>query len=134
MVSKQNEWSQIMFPASLEQTATTLRIGALDLPDYIDQICDLIDESEPDIMALIPETGRRARLQHDAQELLARFPDPANRPPLFGIPVGIKDIFRVDGFPTRAGSQLPQELFVGSESVCVQTLRAAGALMLGKTV
>src|SRR5215472_11756797 len=123
----------MMYSVSLEEIATALRIGTLDLPDYISQLCDLIDESEPHIMALLPEPGRRARLQHEAQELLARFPDPANRPPLFGIPVGIKDIFRVDGFPTRAGSQLPPELFVGPESACAQTLRAAGALMLGKT-
>ena len=62
------------------------------------------------------------------------FPDPASRPPLFGIPVGIKDIFRVDGFPTRAGSQLPAELFIGFESDCARTLRSVGALILGKTV
>ncbi len=122
-----------MFSASLEEIATALRTGTLDLPDSINQLCDLIDETEPHILALLPETGRRARLQHDARELLARFPEPANRPPLFGIPVGIKDIFRVDGFSTRAGSQLPPELFVGPESACVQILRAAGALILGKT-
>ncbi len=123
-----------MFPASLEETANALRTGVLDLPDYINRLCDLIDASEPHIQALLPETGRRTRLQQDAQKLLACYPDHTNRPPLFGIPVGIKDIFRVDGFPTRAGSQLPSELFVGPESTCVQTLRTAGTLILGKTV
>ncbi len=123
-----------MFPASLDETATALRTGELDLLAYLNQLCDLIDESEPHIQALLPETGRRARLLHDAQELQMRFPDAARRPPLFGVPVGIKDIFRVDGFPTRAGSQLPPDLFNGPESDCVQTLRAAGALILGKTV
>ncbi len=124
----------MMFSVSLEEIATTLRSGTLDLTDYINQLCDLIDETDPHIQALLPETGRRARLQHDAQELITRFPDPANRPPLFGIPVGIKDIFRVDRFPTHAGSLLPPELFVGPESACAQTLRTAGALILGKTV
>jgi Asp-tRNA(Asn)/Glu-tRNA(Gln) amidotransferase A subunit family amidase len=123
-----------MFPAPLEETATALRTGELDLLAYINQLCDLIDESEPRIQALLPDTERRARLLHDAQELQIRFPDPASRPPLFGIPVGIKDIFSVDSFPTRAGSQLPVDLFIGPESDCVQTLRAAGALILGKTV
>jgi len=46
----------------------------------------------------------------------------------------MKDIFRVDGFPTRAGSQLPAELFIGLESDCARTLRSVGALILGKTV
>jgi Asp-tRNA(Asn)/Glu-tRNA(Gln) amidotransferase A subunit family amidase len=123
-----------MIPASLLETAAALHAGELDLLVYIDQLCDLIDASEPRIQALLPETGRRARLLYQAQELQMRFPDPTSRPPLFGIPVGIKDIFRVDGFPTRAGSQLPVELFSGPESACVSTLRSAGALILGKTV
>jgi len=48
--------------------------------------------------------------------------------------VGVKDIYRVDGFATGAGSQLPTELFAGDEAACVTRLRAAGALVLGKTV
>jgi Asp-tRNA(Asn)/Glu-tRNA(Gln) amidotransferase A subunit family amidase len=123
-----------MFPSSLVEAATALHTGELDLLVYINQLCDLIDASEQHIQALLPETGRRARLLHEAQDLQMRFPDPTNRPPLFGIPVGIKDIFRVDGFPTRAGSQLPVELFNGPESACVRTLRSVGALILGKTV
>ena len=122
-----------MFPASLVETAAALHTGELDLLVYINQLCDLIDASEPRIQALLPETGRRARLLHEAQELQMRFPDFTSRPPLFGIPVGIKDIFRIDGFPTRAGSQLPAELFKGPESDCVRTLRSVGALILGKT-
>ena len=123
-----------MFPASLVETSAELRTGMLDLLTYINQLCDIIDDSEPHIQALLPEAGRRTRLLHDAQELQMRFPDPASRPPLFGIPVAIKDIFRVDGFPTHAGSQLPIELFIGPESDCVHTLRSAGALVLGKAV
>jgi Asp-tRNA(Asn)/Glu-tRNA(Gln) amidotransferase A subunit family amidase len=123
-----------MFPASLVETSAELHTGALDLHTYINQLCDLIDASEPHIQALLPEADRRARLLHDAQDLQMRFPDPASRPLLFGIPVAIKDIFRVDGFPTRAGSQLPPALFIGPESDCVRTLRSAGALVLGKAV
>jgi Asp-tRNA(Asn)/Glu-tRNA(Gln) amidotransferase A subunit family amidase len=48
--------------------------------------------------------------------------------------LGVKDIFRADGFPTQAGSQLPSELFDGPEAVCVTRLKQAGALVLGKTV
>jgi len=126
--------AESMFPASLGETAAALHTGELDLLVYINQLCDLIDASEPQIQALLPETDRRARLLYEAQELQMSFPDPASRPPLFGIPVGIKDIFRVDGFPTRAGSQLPAELFIGFESDCARTLRSVGALILGKTV
>ncbi|MFQ5850681.1 MAG: amidase [Candidatus Binatia bacterium] len=122
------------FSALLPDIVGSLQSGQLDLHTYIDEICNRIDAFDPKIQALLPEPDRRARLIKDAADLKARFPDPANRPPLYGIPVGVKDIFRVDGFPTRAGSRLPPELFAGPEAACVTKLRAAGALILGKTV
>ncbi len=124
----------MLLSAPLAETAAALHTGQLDLLAYLNEICNRIDAAEPLIQALLPEPDRRARLITEAQALQARFPDPVNRPPLFGIPVGIKDIFVVDGFPTRAGSQLPPELFVGAEGDCVRALRAAGALILGKTI
>ena len=50
------------------------------------------------------------------------------------MPVGVKDIFHAAGFETRAGSQLPPELLTGPEADAVGRLRAAGCLILGKTV
>jgi Asp-tRNA(Asn)/Glu-tRNA(Gln) amidotransferase A subunit family amidase len=48
--------------------------------------------------------------------------------------VGVKDIFHVDGLPTRAGSELPPGELVGPEAAVVTALRRAGALVFGKTV
>jgi Asp-tRNA(Asn)/Glu-tRNA(Gln) amidotransferase A subunit family amidase len=48
--------------------------------------------------------------------------------------VGVKDIFHVDGFVTRAGSEVPAELLQGTEAESVRRLKAAGALIMGKTV
>lgn len=123
-----------IFSNPLAEVAGALRSGRLDLLTYLNEICDRLDAVEPHIQALLPETDRRARLLNEANELIQRYPSPAHRPLLYGIPVGVKDIVRVDGFPTRAGSQLPPELFAGPEAECVRTLRAAGALILGKTV
>jgi len=124
----------LILPAPLAATAAALRSGQLDLLTYIDEVCNRIDATDPQVRALLPEVDRRARLKADAAALQARFPDPAGRPALYGIPVGVKDTFQVDGFPTQAGSQLPPELFVGPEATCVTMLRAAGALILAKTV
>lgn len=121
-------------PAPLAETAARLRTGDLDLRRFLEELCDRVDATEPFLHALLPEPDRRARLLRDAAVLQSRFPDPAARPPLYGIPVGVKDIFRVDGFLTRAGSNLPPELFAGPEAACVCALSAAGALILGKTV
>ncbi|HLJ32920.1 MAG TPA: amidase, partial [Ktedonobacteraceae bacterium] len=105
-----------------------------DIHAYIDELCNRIDAVEPAIQALLSESERRERLHNDAEILRKRFPQEENRPPLYGVPVGVKDIFRVDGFPTRAGSELPVEEFAGPEAECVTALRDAGVLILGKTV
>lgn len=123
-----------IFPAPLADTALALRNGQLDLAVYIDELCERIDVVDQQVQALLPEPDRWARLQREALALQARYPDPTRRPPLYGIPVGIKDIFHVDGFPTRAGTEVPAHLFAGPEATCVTALRAAGALILGKTV
>src|SRR5205807_802532 len=124
----------LISPAPLAATAAALRSGQLDLLTYIDEVCNRIDAAEPLIHALLPEPGRRQRLLSEAEALQKRFPDPVSRPPLYGILLGVKDIFHVDGFPTRAGSQLPTELFAAPEAACVTLLRNAGALILGKTI
>lgn len=124
----------MILPAPLVETSVALRSGQLGLLTYIDDVCNRIDAADPLVHALLAETDRCSRLRTEAEALQARFPDPGSRPPLYGIPVGIKDTFRVDGFPTQAGSQLPPELFVAPEATCVTMLKAAGALILGKTV
>jgi Asp-tRNA(Asn)/Glu-tRNA(Gln) amidotransferase A subunit family amidase len=124
----------MLLPAPLAATAKALRTNELDLLAYINDICARIDAAEPHIQALLPEPRRRERLLAQAEALQAHFPDPASRPPLYGIPVGVKDMFNVDGFPTQAGSQLPASLFSGPEAICVRALRQAGALIVGKTV
>lgn len=121
-------------PAPLALTADALRSGKLDLLAYINELCDRIDATDPQIQALLPETDRRARLLREAGALQAMYSDPDSRPPLYSIPIGVKDIFYVDGFPTRGGSRLPEDVFVGEEAACVTMLRHAGALILGKTV
>ena len=120
--------------APLAATAAALSHDQCDLFAYINELCDRIDATEPFIQAFLPEAHRRTRLLAEAAALPSRFPDPADRPPLYGVPVGVKDVFLVDGFPTTAGSQLPLELFVGSEAQCVTSLRDAGALIAGKTI
>lgn len=124
----------MLFPAALASTAAALRSSQIDLFAYIDELCERIEQYDVEIQAFLPEADRRTRLKNDAMALQAHFPDPGQRPPLYGIPVGVKDTFRVAGFPTRAGSQLPEELFVGPEAASVTMLKAAGALILGKTV
>jgi Asp-tRNA(Asn)/Glu-tRNA(Gln) amidotransferase A subunit family amidase len=118
----------------LAATAGALRRGEMPLEAYLERLEAHFAAREPSLLAFVPEAGRFERLSREAGALLARYPDPAARPPLFGVPVGVKDIFHVDGLPTRAGSRLPAEALAGPEGPAVVALRQAGALILGKTV
>jgi len=53
---------------------------------------------------------------------------------LHGIPVGIKDIIDVAGWPTGCGSSVYADRIAQRDAACVARLRAAGALIIGKTV
>jgi len=120
--------------APLALTVERLRAGQMELVAYVDEMCDRLAKLDSHIEAMLPEPERRRRLRSEARALEARYPDPANRPPLYGALVAVKDIFHVSGFVTAAGSAVPPELFAGPEATCVQMLRDAGAIILGKSV
>lgn len=119
---------------NLLELTVALRSGQRLLSDYLAQLEARFAEREPDVQAFMPEAGRWDRLNYEAQLLLEKYPEPEQRPALFGVPVGVKDIFRVDGFITTAGSKLPPEVLHGTEAASVTRLKQAGALILGKTV
>jgi Asp-tRNA(Asn)/Glu-tRNA(Gln) amidotransferase A subunit family amidase len=58
----------------------------------------------------------------------------AAKGPLHGVPVGIKDIIETSDKPTGFGSPIYRNNRTGRDAECVKLLRAAGAVILGKTV
>jgi Asp-tRNA(Asn)/Glu-tRNA(Gln) amidotransferase A subunit family amidase len=56
------------------------------------------------------------------------------RGPLWGIPVGIKDLFDTASLPTAYGSEIYAGFQPAADAACVARLKAAGAIVLGKTV
>jgi amidase len=65
----------------------------------------------------------------------ARACDVADTPrgPLHGIPVGVKDVLDTRDMPTEYGSDIYRGHRPTKDSHCVAALRAAGAVLLGKT-
>jgi aspartyl-tRNA(Asn)/glutamyl-tRNA(Gln) amidotransferase subunit A len=56
------------------------------------------------------------------------------RGPLHGVPVGVKDIFDVAGMPTTGGARPFAHTRPSVDAAAVARIRAAGAIVLGKTV
>jgi aspartyl-tRNA(Asn)/glutamyl-tRNA(Gln) amidotransferase subunit A len=91
-----------------------------------------IEATEPDLFAFTHVAADRARAearQLDADAAAGRW-----RGPLHGVPVAVKDLFDVEGEITTAGSRLPPTGRVAAnDAVVVARLRAAGAIVLGRT-
>lgn len=54
--------------------------------------------------------------------------------PLHGVPVAVKDVIDTCDMPTRMGSPIYEDYRPMADAACVAVLRAAGAVILGKTV
>jgi Asp-tRNA(Asn)/Glu-tRNA(Gln) amidotransferase A subunit family amidase len=103
---------------------------AAELADVVDRIA----KADVELHAFVDESSRADRVRADVEALAERWPDPEDRPPLYGVPLGVKDVYRTDGLPTRAGSAVPAELLAGPEATAVTRLRVAGCVVAGKTV
>ena len=85
--------------------------------------------AEPAFMTLYPDAARAA-----ADEADLRRRANSSRGPLDGTIVSIKDVFDLAGEPTLAGSGLLRNAPAATEdALVVRRLRAAGAVILGKT-
>lgn len=85
-----------------------------------------IEKRDAHVHAFLPEPDRWSRVD------VALAAAPAGL--LHGVLVGVKDVIRVDGLDTRAGSALPAEAMSGAQATIVDRVRAAGGVVAGKTV
>ena len=70
----------------------------------------------------------------DAQSLPIRFPAPHQRPPLYGVPISLKDCFDLAGTVTTLGTHFhAAQPAAVKDSAIAQRLKACGALITGKT-
>ncbi len=89
---------------------------------------DAIRRSEDDPWgAFLARDGERARAR--AKEIDAA----AERPPLAGVPIAIKDVLSTRDLETTAGSQILKGFRPVYTATCVERLEQAGAVVVGKT-
>lgn len=96
-----------------------------------------LEQREPAVQAWASLVVTPARNQASLQDQLLNHPsldDLLREHPLLGIPVGIKDIFATVDMPTAWGFPLYAGRYLSQEAAVVSRLRAAGAIVLGKTV
>src|SRR5437870_13217487 len=90
-----------------------------------------IDAVNPDVNAIVTLV-REDALRH-ARRATATLRRGASLPPLFGVPVGIKDVTVTKGIRTTHGSKLFESHVPDEDALVVERLQAAGAIVIGKT-
>src|SRR6266446_41721 len=90
-----------------------------------------IDAVNPDVNAIV--TLVREDALRAARRATAALRRGATLPPLFGVPVGIKDVTVTKGIRTTHGSKLFESHVPDEDALVVERLRAAGAIVIGKT-
>lgn len=117
---------------SISQLGSLLRSGELLPTQLVEDCLARIDKHEARVKAWVKVDREGAR--QAAQERESELKRGVDRGPLHGIPVGIKDIIDVQGWPTLAGSPLRAGHVASQNAPLVDQLIEAGAVILGKTV
>ena len=117
---------------TLTELVDSIESGRLTSLELIESCLSWIDISDPELHAwvMIDRDGAVTR----ARESDARRSE--NRPlsRLDGIPVGVKDIIDVAGWPTVAGFEPWRDKIATNDAWIVAKMRQAGLIPLGKTV
>ena len=113
---------------SASSAAEAIRDRALTSEQLVGACLDRIIEREADVRAWVHLDGVAALAQAQARDA-----EPP-RGPLHGVPVGVKDLIDTADQPTSYGSPIYAGRRPERDATCVARLRAAGAVILGKTV
>ncbi len=117
--------------STAREIATDVRAGTRSAREVVDEHLDAITRREADIHAFNIVLADEARAAADAVDAaVARGDDPG---PLAGVPLALKDNMCTRGVPTTCSSRILEGWRPPYDATVVERLRAAGAVVIGKT-
>jgi amidase len=117
------------YSTAAELTAA-LDAGAVSAVELTAAAIDRIERLDGEINALcVRDFDRASAAAREADAARAR----GERRPLLGVPITVKESFNVAGLPTTWGVRAFKDFVATDDAVAVARLRAAGAVLLGKT-
>jgi len=111
--------------------AALIKRKKLSPVEYMDAVLAALDRLQPKLNCFITVTAEDARRGAKAAEQAVMAGDALG--PLHGVPVSIKDLIPTKGVRTTFGSIAFTDHLPDRDDVLVTRLRAAGAIMIGKT-
>ncbi|TDW69903.1 amidase [Kribbella pratensis] len=113
-----------------EELLAALRAGEVSSAELTDEAIARIEREDKAINAIcVPDFERARAAARDADEARARGEDR----PLLGVPVTVKESYNVAGLPTTWGMPQHRDYVPAEDAEQVSRLKAAGAVVLGKT-
>ncbi|MFJ6833420.1 amidase [Streptomyces sp. NPDC091209] len=113
-----------------EELAADLRAGEVTSAELTDAAIARIERDDKAINAIcVPDFDRARAAARGADRARARGEDR----PLLGIPVTVKESYNMAGLPTTWGMPQHRDYMPAEDAVQVSRLKAAGAVVLGKT-
>lgn len=120
-------------PMTIQQAAAALRNGQISSAELTAVLLERIERLNPRLGAFLTVTAESALAA--ARRADADFAAGIDRGPLQGIPLCVKDIIATRDAPTTANSHVLDRAWGANwDASVVERLRAAGAVLLGKTV
>jgi Asp-tRNA(Asn)/Glu-tRNA(Gln) amidotransferase A subunit family amidase len=117
------------FPLGVQEILRVYRQGQATVMDVVTSFSQRIAALEPRIQAW--EWFDASRAMAEAEERAGGILQDL---PLYGIPVGVKDIINTRGIPTRMGSRIFANHVPQQSAWVVRRLEALGGLVMGKSV
>jgi aspartyl-tRNA(Asn)/glutamyl-tRNA(Gln) amidotransferase subunit A len=113
------------------ELATTIRAKQVSPVEVVNAVLSQIDRLNPKLNAFCQVTADDARHAAQVAEQAVMHGEPLG--PLHGVPVSIKDLVITKGVRTMRGSKLYEHDVPSEDAPVVERLKAAGAIILGKT-
>jgi Asp-tRNA(Asn)/Glu-tRNA(Gln) amidotransferase A subunit family amidase len=126
--------SQLAFTPAWKQ-AEMVAARQVSPAELVDVYLRRIERIDPHIGAYITVAVEQARDAALEAEITLSRPSARSQklPPLFGVPVSLKDVEATRGIPTTLGSRVFADTVPAHDSVVAERVRAAGAIIIGKT-
>ena len=122
--------SEIAFKPAVE-LAQMIKQKDMSSQELLELYLDRVRQYNPQLNAIIVQDEARARVRaREADEALARGDDWG---PLHGVPMTCKESYDVEGLPTTFGIPDYKDNIATSDALSIQRLKAAGAVVFGKT-
>jgi amidase len=117
--------------ATATELTLALRHRTISSRELLDDILCRVDRHNPGLNAIVAFDVDRARAAASEADTATAKGEPIG--PLHGLPMTVKDVWETEGLVTTSGAPELKDYVPASDALAVGRLKAAGAIIFGKT-